>query len=724
MPQLIVMLFIRLFLQKQQEEQAKAAAEKQARDELLAQKFIAMEKLEREAQRDLAAFRRRTWRKLVFAHLGSDWFTMGFLALLIWAIWALRFSGLPNYWWRVGLLHLALLVPLWLIASGRTRLQPAAPSDSFWGKLLNHFRLGEASWLTLGLVAGIYPLQVFLHRLVIRGTGQPAGDPWPIDPLASTVLLALAVEVARIFPRHEALTDRVLEVTPARCPRVHQLVQEASAATGLPMPKRIFVAHESSMADIDVYRNQRDLVQGRISELRIGLRHLLLLSHDELRTVVIHELRHQQQQGNALRSALLTILPRLREQGPLKAAAALELELRLCVLMRVHERESDHASAASDGPATARALARSHAYSIVFHQFWDNLDAFVLRHPKAPGGPRQIELARAAEPDFAEKLRRAYAEALLYVTLPGASHPELMDRLQAIGQAAPADVAAPSGAPASELLDAEGRAFLQRQEQEWVSRNREAWDKRWADESARSQLCATPAESYPTLTPEQLKALSLALWSHRSPAEALPAFEARHAADPQDKVAEYWLLAARLEAGHPGADLAMLAFARGHLRSRSGLTRVAIAWKLQGRDGEARALWREYLLAGDILKQDQAERDTLPSTVPILEHVLPSEDMEKLKGVCVDYGVIQQAHLCRRRLQFIPTPEEHIIVLGFGHGSDGRYRSDFEKHQEAAIGAIKAAWGGSEGQLWVLKADQFKDLSQRVRALPGSKLHG
>jgi hypothetical protein len=719
----IAMLLLVSYLWRKNLAEKAAETEREARLGLLAPKLEAMEAYEREAERDPAAFRRRCWRKAILAHFGFEWFLWGLIAAIGWCAWAFGYREHPEYWARTAKLHLVLLIPFTLIASGLTRGAAAKLGTEYWDKLLRHFRLGGASWITLGLISAAYPTLVLLDRPYMAGLADPPKDAWPLAPFAAVLFLVFAVELTRIFPLRGGLTDRVLTVDERCCPRLHELVRETARATGLTVPKHIFLAHESSMAHVDVYLGRGDFFRGRVTELRLGLRHILILSPDELRTVIAHELRHQQH-GSALRAALIAVLHGLREQGSEKFAAATELELRLCVLMRLHEKESDHASAAIDGPATARALARVHAYAIVFHQFWENLGAFVLRHPKPPGGPRQIELARAAEPDFPKVFRKAYAEAMLYVTMPGSTHPELSDRLKAIGLEPPREIEALTAHSAAELLDAEGQAFLRRQEQEWVSRNREAWDQRWAEEAAKVPLLETPPSAYPSLTAEQLKAICKAFYALRTAAEAMAATEAYHAARPKEEHTELWRLDARHEANIEGADLALLAFARAHPRSRIGIADVAVRWKLQGRDGEAAALWREYLLAGDLLKQDQTERDLLPDSSLVDEHALPAEDLEKLKGVCLDYGVISQAHLCRRRLKHIPYPEEHIIILGFGIGANGRYRADFEQHQTAAIEAIKAAWGGSEGQLWVIKEDLLADLTRRVRALPNARLHG
>jgi hypothetical protein len=479
---------------------------------------------------------------------------------------------------------------------------------------------------------------------------------------------------------------------------------------------------------VDVYRSRSDLLKGRVAELRLGLRHLLMLKQDELRALVFHELRHQAH-GSALRSALFTLIPRLRQRGkeldrPALLELADDLELRLCCLLRANERESDRASADFDGPTAARMLARVHAYRVAFTDFWNDLDAFILRHPSPPGGPRELERLRTLDPDFPAKLRAAYAEALLYVTLPGASHPELSDRLKAIGQPAPAVLDESPGAPAEELLDENARAFLRRLEQEWASANRETWQQRQAGLSAQAKLLDTPGEQYASLPWEELRNLSNHLWTLRAPAAASPALEILHAAKPKDEGTGFWVRVARFEQETPGAEDDLLAYARGNARFRQGLARVAIRRKLAGRDDEAAALWMEYLVAGTVLERDEQERNLLSDDDPILAHAIPAEDLERLKGVCVDYGVIRMAHLSRRHLRHVPTPHEHVVIVKFDVGSDGRYRADFEQHQAAAKEALKAAWSGADGALWVIEDTRMPSLAHRTRSLPGARLHG
>lgn len=690
----------------------------------LREKFEAMEKLEADFAKDPADFRYTSWLMAIRLHFGVNWLVFTTLGLGVWLYCTLSHFGNPVHGWAIVGSTLALIAPALVLALSR-RIEREAEPKGLWTFLAKidladvptkHFAL-----LPIGAIA-----TQTIELLATRNT-EIGGAPY----LAATSCLlvhAIALKASGLFPYYPAFTDRTYEVNERNCPRLFALVQEASRVAGLPMPRHVYLAQTSSMAHVDTYRSQRDLFKGGITELRLGLRHLLTLDQDELRTLVVHELRHQAHRS-ALRSALITTIKKLRQRAetenkPQLLAEAEQLELRLCCLIRAIERESDRASARIDGPATARCLARIHAYDLAYDDFWDKLNWFILRHPTPPGGPRRIELERAKEQDFQAKLRFAYNAALLHLTLPGSTHPELSDRLKAIGQPAPAEPGEAFGPPARELMDAGAEAFLQRLEQEWISRFRTNWQQQWVEYNAQAKLLDALQADYNRLTPEELRNLGNQLWTLRSPAAALEVFERLHAAKPKDEEAAYWRLFSRLEAAAPEAEDAMATFARAHPKYRYGMSQVAIRRKMEGKDEEAAALWKEYLLLMDVIANDQLERATLMDNDPILEHDLPPEDLAKLQGICIDYGIIRSAHVCLRRLRHIPNPPEHIIIVKFGDHEDGRYRSDFPKHQTAATDALKSAWQGSTGVLWVLHDDKMPLIAQRARGLLRSKVHG
>jgi len=690
----------------------------------LREKLTAMEELEASLAKNAADFRYTSWLMLIRLHFGVEWLAIATLGLCGWLYSVLSDLGHPGHGWATLGATLALLAPAVVLATSRRVEREAEPKGL--RKLLARFDLADVpakhfALLPIGAIAtqGI--------ELATSTDAYQASTPF-LAATSCLLLHAVSLQASGLFPSYPSNTDRTYEVNERSCPSLFALVHEASRLTGLPMPRRVYLAQTSSMAHVDTYRSQRDLFKGGITELRLGLRHLLTLDQEELRTLVVHELRHQAHRS-ALRSALITTIKKLRgraeaENKPALLAEAEQLELRLCCLIRAIERESDRASAGIDGPATARCLARIHAYDLAYEDFWENLHGFILRHPTPPGGPRKIELERAKEPDFPAKLRFAYNAALLHLTLPGSTHPELSDRLKAIGQPAPAEPGQAFGPPARDLLDSGAEAFLQRVEQEWVSRCRANWQQQWADYNGQAKLLDTPQADYDRLTPEELRNLGNQLWTLRSPAAALPVFERLHASKPKDEEVAYWTLLSRLEAGTPGAEDAMVTFARAHPKFRYGITQVAIRKKMEGKDEEAASLWLEFLLLMDVIANDKLERETLMDNDPILEHDLPPEDLAKIQGICIDYGIIRSAYVCRRRLRHIPNPPEHIIIVQFGDHPDGRYRSDLLKHQTAAANALKSAWQGSTGALWVLHDEKMPQIAQRVRSLPRAKLHG
>lgn len=602
------------------------------------------------------------------------------------------------------LLPLAILgAALWSIGTGRFKL-----------------RLQSATLLVFACI-GLMIITIVLGDLT--GLSKAAGERLGLTALAMLLthgmLAGVAARLPGILGLDKGVVGKALDVTPSSSPRLHALVRETAASLGLPVPSRILVAEQTSLAQ----HIQLQSAEGDVTELRMGINELLELDADELRAVIAHELEHQRHRSLCQR-ALFSAIGRLRA-GKLSAPRLRlveEMELHACVVLRENERLSDRTSAKVDAARAASALTRIVVRGIANDTAFAQADRFISLAPEPPATVEALNALIESQPWYPEVLRTSRAVALLSVTLPGSTHPMLGDRLRGMGQPAPAELPRPATTAAA-LLDDAGADFLRRHHENWRVKNREAWMAAHARLKADEALLQDPDNArLESLNNVQLRKRAADLWLLRGMEAALPALEAYRARLPEDTWAVYWTARVKSELGMEEGAAELVALARRDPGQADALRYAAIHAFLKGREDEARGLWRDMLRLGDVETRNKTERETVTDAAEALPHAIGEPELPVLIGTLADHGVIRSAHLVRRKLTHNPKPDQHLIVLAFWNGPDGRYERGHEEHRKEATQAVLKIFQDTKHEFWVLPAEGFPLYAKAAKAIPGSQL--
>lgn len=691
------------------------AAQVQPEGRLLGELMEAADRLERVRAEHPVRFRLRGWWLALRAHLDlAATLQLGFGILL--AVAGLRLALTALLATPVGPMAalLACLAPglaclwLWLLGSGRYKPRAA-------GVVL--FGLGT-----------YLPLVVASANAV--GNRQDADSAFTgVSLLAmGTVLLGnLARRIPGMLGLDQGVTGKSLDIHAGSSPRLHQLVRETAESLGLPMPRRVLVAEQTSMANLGLAYAPG----GRVSELRMGIDDLELLSIAELRAVIAHELEHQRH-GGPLGRLLISGILKLREQPPGRLAVltpasrvrlAEEMELMVCAMLRDNERSSDRASARVDAATAARALTRlvvrGHKMELIFSQ----PERLVIHASEPPATSESLDALIEAQPWSADLERRCRAAALLNLTLPGHTHPSLSDRLRGLGQPAPTDIGRGAEPTATSLLDATGLDFVRRHHETWRVKNRDSWMQMHARLKADEALLHDPENArLEGLSDTQLRKRATDLWLLRGSSEALPALQAYLTRVPDDEWAVHWTARVKAETGSAEGVRELVDHARRDPRQTDSLREAAIHTALVGDEAEARRLWRRTLELHDLAQRDKRERDTLTDAVEVDPPDLPKPERELLEGTLLDHGVVQRAYLVRRRLTHITRPDQHLIILQFWIGEDGRYEPSHAEHRKTASDAVLKLFNGTKHAIWVLPSDGFPLYTAASSRLPAARI--
>jgi len=576
----------------------------------------------------------------------------------------------------------------------------------------------------VALCAGGFGLIVITIILgVATGIDKASGEIFSLTiwtmVMAGGMFGIVATKLPSVFGLDQGVVGKTLDITSTSSPRLHALVSETARSLGLPTPSRILLAQQTSLAQhIEIHRRE-----GNITELRMGINDIGNLDESELKAVIAHELEHQGHSSLRIR-ALISAIHRLRA-GKLNASQMRlveEMELHACVTLREDERKSDRASAKVDAPRAASALTRIVVQGIVNDNVFANPDRLVCRAPEPPATIEALNALIESQAWYPSLLQTCRATALLSVTLPGSTHPMLSDRLRAMGQHAPTDLSRPKTTAAA-LLDEAGADFLRRHHESWRVNARDAWMKSHARLMADEALLQDPANSQlENLNDAQLRKRATDLWLLRGSKEALPALEAYRERMPEDSWAIYWTAMAKADLGiQEGAD-ELVALARNDPGQAEGLRYAAVHAFLKGNEAEAREIWCDMLRLRDLETKNRLERETLVDTDAALEHNLGAPELPLLVGTLADHGVIRSAHLVRRKLSHIQKPDQHVVVLTFWNGPDGRYERGHAEHRKEATQAVLKIFQDTKHQFWVLPAENFPRLAKAAKAITGSKL--
>ena len=682
----------------------------------LAEKFAEADKLDQLRVTKPLQFKWLSFWLVLRAHTN---YSVNFLILL-----GLTFL-VSGVWIAIAAIHAnpKLLVGGSIIMS----LAVIAEIGVLWAFATDRLRLNKAEAIIYGFLGTMFGISCITSFLKGNAKAQDDIGTGFILLIGSTIALSF---VARLIPKilgmNQGMVGKAYDVTPTASPELYKLIENTAKSLDLPVPKRILISNTSAMVS---YRGKQ-----KLKELRIGIEHIQLLTVKELQSLIAHELEHQKHESY-LQLALCTGLEKVGDLPESNSTAKLyeDLQLQVCCMFRANEHDSDKTSIYFDSKAAAQALTRVSAYSIAMDAIFEQSELITVLSPEPPATYEELHGLIRAQPWYPELIQRSRAHAIVRRTLPGETHPCLTERLKTMGEPPPADLTPGDGPMAISLLDATGIDFLKRDHQTWAFNNHKSWmenhakgkdaellleETNLAEESDNAHL--------DKLTDSQLGKRASSLIIFERWAEALPVLEAYQKRDLIDTNLDewviHWIANIKAKLGDDQGIEDLIAQARRNPQQAGSLVSAAILLYLRGKETEARAIWQEMLIMRDLAAQDKAERDELPDNAEVLPHNLPEDEIALLAGTLSDHGVIQHAWVVRRKLKHVPEPEQHVVIVAFWNGPDGRYELSHDDHCKSAKDAILQLFNSRKRQGWAAPSATFPLYTNAAKKIENSRL--
>lgn len=473
-----------------------------------------------------------------------------------------------------------------------------------------------------------------------------------------------------------------------QAPRLFAIVDGMARALGVPPPDQILLTLEMNAA---LAQTPRHGLLGEHTDLVLGVPLLLLLSPDEVRAVIGHELGHRRGHDSRFsglvyglelawaRLAFAQQITRSALLAPLVAFArwyAPRLAAQSFAMRREQELAADRASAEVAGAkiATSALVAVSARAEWFAKHFMRSLIRSAARDPTPP-------------PDLLARLCRARAEpvpepylasVLARPTDPLDSHPSLSDRLRALGAAPEALSRAPLPPPAvsaaEQWLADSLPIVIEKLNRAWALELEPAWQARQLDLAERRRaLSALPAE----------KASSReALWAR-----------AKLCRDMGDDRQAVLVLREMLVAGHRDAEVLFLLglvladhgddrcvelleeAAKKQVHYAAPALSRALTYALsRGHEAQAERLRPRLVEAEGLLFVLEQERQWLGEDAALEPPALPAADEVAIRAALQTEKNVDAAYVVRRAVERHPEHVCHWVLIAV-HAS-ARSRED------------------------------------------------
>lgn len=482
-----------------------------------------------------------------------------------------------------------------------------------------------------------------------------------------------------LWVKYDAPQGRPL--APAEAAPLFALLRQQSKALAAPPVHQVLLTTDFNAAIVQLPR--LGVLGWPRNYLMVGLPLLQALSPEQAAAVVAHELGHLRG-GHGRFSAWVyrvsqswtQLMSQLERSG---AGTWLSRFANWYVprfnawshpMRRADEFEADAAAGRITSPqALAQALCALVVRDTAIDRLhWDVLSAGIAAQPYPPHDAisRLLPVAKSARLDD-DSEASLLARALGADPDPFDTHPTLLQRLAALGQAAlvptlPATTAAevwlgpslPALATALDATWAIERADWWRERHQLLRAQQQRLQELNERQAAGEILAPDDAWEHADLTED-----------HKSAAEALPLFQALFNSKEHGLAAKF-AVGRILTAQDDPAGLALLdeVMAREPSVRAAGLLLQQGYHQRRGDKAEARRLQVEELRHADTLDAAQAERNTLQSTDHFLAHGLPEEELATLRaGLAAHGGGLRRAWLLRKELtQFVEFPLYVLVV--------------------------------------------------------------
>jgi Zn-dependent protease with chaperone function len=396
---------------------------------------------------------------------------------------------------------------------------------------------------TSGLRAALLVLEGYTYLLLvvaffIAGVGLLAAGILARKPLVGLVALVAGVPmVAVALAVTRALFFRVrylggIELTPSEAPRLFALVGELRRLVGAPRIHRLVISPDLQASALQMPR--LGIFWPR-NTLLLGYPLLVLLSEEQLRAVVAHELAHLgRAHGRAAHWLYRTSLSWRRLIGVLSERGAVpifvywiarnyipRLERSSADIAREQERFADQqASEAAGSRAAAEALVVTDVGERILREsFWPM--ACDVRQTELPQPYMRMRYELRVRAD--EASTAVLAELLEELTNETDSHPALAERLAALGERA-AIPNPPTRSAGDAIVPEHMDRFAEHFDAEWRRLHGDDWlAESTSDREARERLAALEAQSSPSAA--EVFERATIVEELDGPADALPLYQ-------------------------------------------------------------------------------------------------------------------------------------------------------------------------------------------------------
>ncbi|HEX8209741.1 MAG TPA: M48 family metalloprotease [Longimicrobium sp.] len=477
--------------------------------------------------------------------------------------------------------------------------------------------------------------------------------------------------------------------------------------------------------------------------LVLGVPLMHALPADEFRAVLAHEFGHlSRAHGRTgawsyrIRATWGRILEQLRRDGHRAtfiferffAWYAPRFAAYSFVLARSQEFEADARAAALVGPGVmASALARIAVRSRhLGESFWPALWNRAAAEPEPPADAFTTLGRSLREPVPEAEADLLLAQALSAPTRSGDTHPELGERVAALGVApGPALIAPAEGVPnaAEAYLGGPAEDALRRMDRAWLEEVRAGWTARHHEMRQAAERLAELEERAESLTPDEAKERAFAVANLRGAEAAVPLFRDLAEAEPADAQIRYMLgqllLGCDDEEGLRHLETAMAAdpglVHGGCAASHAFLHRA-------GRVEEAEAYWRRLQEHGDLMSAAQEERSAggLTARDVFLPHGLDEEAVGAIEEALRRHRDVASAFLVRKEVKILP---EHPLYV-FAVVPDWTWkRAEHGNHSANLVQRLVQEIPFPGDAVVLTLEGNFKNLRKPIAAVPGSDVY-
>lgn len=583
---------------------------------------------------------------------------------------------------------------------------------------------------------------ILVAALVLLGAGIIA---LILHPSAGTIKIAIFVTIFAL-PVLWSVTRAVLyrdpppdgvPVTRSEAPELWDEVDRLRTSLRAPRIRRILIDNNLNAS---LVTRRWGVLPFTSHWLVLGLPLLRLLSVDEMRTVIAHELGHARGDHGRFGRWIYTARRLWASLHDALGEGAQGLMARFLrwyapyfnaytfVLARQQEREADAAAVeASSSEAAARALVRVSVASRMGHdRFWNLLPRRAYREPQPPGDLLGAYQRALIEPH--PQAGRWLTEALATGSGHHDTHPCLRERLAAItGNTLPGTIPPPippSRSASGAWLGGCESEVVEQLNTRWVKAISPVWDR--YHQVGREMLArrdALLARADALARPERWELVGL-LDDLDGVAATRVHLERLVADDATDVFACYSLGVVLLDdeaEAERGAAYILAAMERNANMIVHGAGLLAVWHARCGRADEAKRWELHATRRAELEAKANEERSRLPKPKQLQPHGLAEPLLERLRAVLAEFPTIRWADIAAVACTHLPEKPFHLVAV--------RIKVPFWKSRDAAAEAAllqqivaQLNWPHA---IWLISDHgQNAKLAKAVRKQPGARIYG